>query len=172
MNKSLKNLINLEFVCQSAGIPQLAIATQIDEACPEIQKDLKNVYKSKHLREKVSFLTPKLYNFFILIWQCDDLLLSTCRCISSAPTWESHWTASLRWRTTVMETMSVMMTWTHWSWGHWETCWMSETTSLTPCKTTVHPNVELYLSPCFHPEKHHIKICIIDNEKLHKGSDE
>ena len=32
----------------------MAIMTNIDGACDETEKDLKNVYKSKHLKKKVS----------------------------------------------------------------------------------------------------------------------
>ncbi|XP_067458828.1 interferon-induced protein 44-like isoform X1 [Thunnus thynnus] len=35
------------------GIPQMMMITKIDEACDEIEKDLRNVYKSMHLRKKM-----------------------------------------------------------------------------------------------------------------------
>uniref|UniRef100_A0A3B4WY40 G domain-containing protein n=1 Tax=Seriola lalandi dorsalis TaxID=1841481 RepID=A0A3B4WY40_SERLL len=45
---------NSDWVSVSAAIPQMAIVTNIDAACAEIEKDLKNVYMSKHLKKKVS----------------------------------------------------------------------------------------------------------------------
>ena len=39
--------------CSPTDIPQVAIVTKIDEVCPEIMDDLKNVYKVEYMKEKV-----------------------------------------------------------------------------------------------------------------------
>uniref|UniRef100_A0A3Q2ZZV1 Interferon-induced protein 44-like n=1 Tax=Kryptolebias marmoratus TaxID=37003 RepID=A0A3Q2ZZV1_KRYMA len=42
------------------GIPQLAVVTKIDEACGETDNSLKNVYKSKHLKKKMTDFSSSL----------------------------------------------------------------------------------------------------------------
>ncbi|XP_018520042.1 interferon-induced protein 44-like [Lates calcarifer] len=49
----LQKMSSIRETARDLGIPQMAIVTNIDTACGEIEKDLKNVYKSKHLRKKM-----------------------------------------------------------------------------------------------------------------------
>ncbi|XP_029968426.1 interferon-induced protein 44-like [Salarias fasciatus] len=41
-------------------IPQLLIVTKVDEACPETQKSLRNVYRSKHVKKKMAEFSSKV----------------------------------------------------------------------------------------------------------------
>ncbi|XP_047226333.1 interferon-induced protein 44-like [Girardinichthys multiradiatus] len=49
----LEKMSKIRETASDLGIPQMAMMTHIDEACGETQKNLKNVYKSKHLRKKM-----------------------------------------------------------------------------------------------------------------------
>ncbi|XP_030609600.1 interferon-induced protein 44-like [Archocentrus centrarchus] len=56
----LKKMSSIRQAASDLGIPQMAIITKIDEACPETGKDLKNVYKSKHLKKKMKEFSSAL----------------------------------------------------------------------------------------------------------------
>ncbi|XP_067428581.1 interferon-induced protein 44-like isoform X1 [Thunnus thynnus] len=54
MNDDIKEtILDIRDEANELGIPQVAVFTKIDEACPEIKQDLKNVYKSTILQEKM-----------------------------------------------------------------------------------------------------------------------
>ncbi|XP_035990912.1 interferon-induced protein 44 isoform X2 [Fundulus heteroclitus] len=50
----LEKMKNVRETASELEIPHMAIMTNIDEACGETEKDLWNVYKSKHLRKKMA----------------------------------------------------------------------------------------------------------------------
>ncbi|KAM4603349.1 interferon-induced protein 44-like [Polymixia lowei] len=56
----MKKMRDIRLAANDIGIPQLAIFTKIDEACPLVKKDIKNVYKSKFLKKKMEEFSTKL----------------------------------------------------------------------------------------------------------------
>ncbi|XP_078140600.1 interferon-induced protein 44-like isoform X2 [Centroberyx gerrardi] len=51
---------DIRVAASNMGIPQLAILTRIDEACPEVNTSIRNVYHSKHLKTKMEEFSSKL----------------------------------------------------------------------------------------------------------------
>ncbi|KAM8748583.1 interferon-induced protein 44-like [Acanthopagrus schlegelii] len=49
----LQKMADIREEASDLGIPQMAIMTNIDEACGETEKNLRNVYKSKHVKKKM-----------------------------------------------------------------------------------------------------------------------
>uniref|UniRef100_A0A3B5QKE3 Interferon-induced protein 44-like n=1 Tax=Xiphophorus maculatus TaxID=8083 RepID=A0A3B5QKE3_XIPMA len=56
----LQKMKEIREAASELGIPQLAILTHIDAACGETEKNLKNVYKSKHLKKKMGDFSSSL----------------------------------------------------------------------------------------------------------------
>ncbi|XP_051264783.1 interferon-induced protein 44-like [Dicentrarchus labrax] len=52
-DETMKRLREIRLEARDLGIPQVAIITKIDKVCPELRDDLKNVYKTKALKQKM-----------------------------------------------------------------------------------------------------------------------
>ncbi|XP_051264785.1 interferon-induced protein 44-like [Dicentrarchus labrax] len=92
----LEVMLDIRKEAKELGIPQVAILTKIDKVCPEIKKDIKNVYRSIKLHEKMKefsansgipmdniFAVKNYHEEINLNSDADSLILSALRHIIS-----------------------------------------------------------------------------------------
>ncbi|KAL6102782.1 uncharacterized protein ACO6RY_02322 [Pungitius sinensis] len=58
--ESIRKMRLVRTAARDLRIPQLAVLTKIDVACKEVQSDVKNVYKSKYIKDMISKISVDL----------------------------------------------------------------------------------------------------------------
>ncbi|KAM9472000.1 interferon-induced protein 44-like [Salvelinus alpinus] len=56
----IQKMRDIRLAAAEKGIPQMVILTRVDEACPSVRKDVKNIYLSKYIKEKMEQCSAKL----------------------------------------------------------------------------------------------------------------
>uniref|UniRef100_A0A673JQQ0 Interferon-induced protein 44-like n=1 Tax=Sinocyclocheilus rhinocerous TaxID=307959 RepID=A0A673JQQ0_9TELE len=59
-DKLQEKLASIRRKVNSLGIPQIVLMTKVDEACPEVEKDLQSLYVSSYIKSKVQEVSSRL----------------------------------------------------------------------------------------------------------------